>query len=433
MDVDAIQLSNGLRVALVSGAHLHRAAIAWVVRVGARFEDAQTAGLSHFLEHMLHRGTPSFPSAHALAMGIESLGASLDAATGIDRGTLTLTAPPDSLLDAMEVLGEITRQPLFTDIEVERNIVREELLEDRDDRGRLVDPDGLVRKLVFGEHPLGHPIVGTPRTLRSFSLPLLTKHHRRHYTVRSTVVALGGRLPKSRARLASALERCFGQTPVGRRVPAGRFVATRRASPNLSIVRTSASQASLRVACVGPGRAHAAAPAAELLLRVIDDGNATRLYERLCDGLGLCYEVSAGYEAYDEAGLFDIAAEAHEGTITQVLSEVLAMLRDLASKGPTPAEMEKAVIRARWQAARSLDHPETACEHVGSALLSDEPLTPFDRAERLAGVSTSAVRAMAARMFRADQLHIAVVGPCSRATERELRETVARFTDPRGS
>ncbi|NUP08699.1 MAG: insulinase family protein [Polyangiaceae bacterium] len=427
--VDVARLSNGLRVVLAPGPHLHRTAVACLTQVGARYEDASNAGLSHFLEHMLHRGTPSYPSAHALASQIEGMGASLDAATGVDRGSLVVTTPPENTLDAIEVLGEVLEHPLFCDLEVERGIVHEELLEDRDDRGRLIDPDGIVRSLVFGEHPLGFPIVGTPATLKRFSVPMLRAHHERHYTTETTVVAVAGKLP-SRPRLLRTLERAFARRPRGGRlVPAPFRVnppAATAAAP-ISITRSHSSQASLRVACVAPGRKDKSAPAAELLIRLVDDGNATRLYERLCDRRGLCYEVSAGYEAYDETGLFDVAAESNEGAITEVLTEVLGMLGDFAKEGPSQAEIDRALARARWQAERSLDQPEHAAENGALGVLADEPLTAFGRAERLARCSRTALRSLARRMFRPDRLRIAVVGSVSRSTAKQLESIAERY------
>lgn len=424
--VEVVTLDNGLRVAIVRGQHLSRAAVTFVNRVGARFESADNAGLSHFLEHMLHRGTPRFPTAHALASGIEEIGASLDAATGVESGALTMICPPDQLLDAADILSDIAFTPLFNDIDVERGIVREELLEDRDERGRLVDPDGVARAATFGDHPLGQSIIGTLSTLRRFDKTALSCHHGRHYTTSSGVLAVSGRLP-ARATLLRRIASAFTRLPRGRRVNATRFQASQAPADRLTIVRTRASQVSLRVSSLGPGRLSRALPAAELLLRVIDDGNATRLYERLCDGLGLCYDVSAGYEAYGEVGFFDIAADAAEASIGRVLREVLDMLFELRVSGPRPDEIVKAAQRARWQAERSKDQPEALAEQAATGLLFDDVTSPDERAVRLSRVTARAIRGVAAKMFDPKALRVSLVGPVSRATERELRDGLALF------
>ncbi|MFO0552283.1 MAG: pitrilysin family protein [Polyangiaceae bacterium] len=421
--METVELPQGLHVALVPGDHLHRSAAAYVVRVGARYEASSQAGLSHFLEHMLHRGTPSHPTAHALARAIEDLGANLDAATGVDHGSLVVTSPPESFLATLGILGQIVTSPVFSEIELERGIVHEELLEDRDERGRLVDPDGILRAELFGDHPLGQPIVGSLRTLRSFDNDALARHHRRHYTARSGVLALAGRFPP-RDEVLTTVSTAFAGLPRGARVTAPRF-RTAAEPRGLRVVRTHAPQVSLRVGVLGPGRRSPRVGAAELLLRVIDDGNATRLYERLCDGRGLCYEVSAGFEAYDEVGLFDVAAESQEDRIVEVLETVLGLFAELAKDGPQSDEISRAVARAEWQAKRSLDLPETLAEHAALGMLTREPPSPLARAERMRAVSLEQIRATAKSMFKPEHLTVVAVGALSRSTERDLRAVLA--------
>lgn len=415
----SLTTASGQRVLALPQQHLHRSVITYAVRVGPRFEKRETAGVSHFLEHMLHRGTERWPSAHEQAVAVESLGCTLDASTGVDHGTLTLTCPPESLEAAAELLGEITRSPRFSDIDVERGIVHEELLEDRDERGWLVDPDALVRERLFGDHPLGFPIGGTPATLATFDEALLRKHHGRHYNTTSSVVAIAGRLPP-RARLTRMVERAFAGHPVGRPLKTARF-RLRSQGPGLHIVRSPTSQVSLRLGALGPGHEHADEAATELLLRVVDDGTSTRLYETLCDRLGLCYEVSAAWEAYDEIGLFDVAAEAQDEAMPRVLTEILTMLRQLAADGPTPEEVQKAKRRARWQAGRAADQPEVNADDLALSALRGEPCTTADRLGRLDAVTPADVRRAARRLFRPEAFAVALVGPVSRATERRAR------------
>jgi predicted Zn-dependent peptidase len=159
-------------------------------------------------------------------------------------------------------------------------------------------------------------------------------------------------------------------------------------------------------------------------LRTIDDGTSTRLYERLCDRGGLCYEVSAGYEPYEGAGLVDVAAEAHEDAALTVVSEVLAMLRELATSGPTDAEVAKAKARARWFAERAADQPEAAAEQAAMGVLAGEPMTARDRAARYDALGPDDLRRAAAALFRRERLAIALVGPVSRATRRKAQSLV---------
>jgi predicted Zn-dependent peptidase len=418
-------LKSGLRVALSPLPHLHRTAVSFVLRIGARYETKDTSGISHFLEHMLHRGTSTLPSAHAQADALESLGATLEATTGVDHGAFTLSCPIETFDEAAGLLGDALLAPAFTAVDVERGIVREELAEERDERGRLVDPDGVARALLFGDHALGFPIVGTPRTLRGFGRRELDAHHARHYTSASAALAVSGAMPK-RADALRTLERAFATIPEGKAVASRRF-PRRAAGPALAVVRTPSHQIGVRVAMLAPGRKHRGSAACELLLRVIDDGNATRLYHRLSDELGLCYDVSAGYEPYDDVGLFDVAAEATEDGALRALEEILLLLSDLERHGPTEDELDKAKARARHHADRTLDQAESWAEQAALALVADAPATLFEHHRRLLDVNRRDVALVARSMIRRGNLAVALVGPVSRGAEKRAKALVEPF------
>src|SRR5579864_8023638 len=187
-----IVLHNGLRVVAAPLAQLHRAHVALWVRVGSRFEAPTENGISHFLEHMIYRGTRRVPSAHAVNLAFEALGGSLFASTQVDHGIFSLTLPPESLEEACGLFGEVLSEPAFRDIDIERGIVLEEILEDLDDEGREVDADNLSLALIYGDHPLGFTITGSEAHVRAFDEGMLRAHHGKHYTADNVVVSFSG-------------------------------------------------------------------------------------------------------------------------------------------------------------------------------------------------------------------------------------------------
>src|SRR5690349_8538873 len=122
-------LANGLKVLVVPTRAAHRAVVTMLFRVGSRYETAEDNGISHFLEHMLYRGSPSFKTAHEQALAFEEIGASLYAATQADYGSMSLSLPPESLPRAAAIFAGVVTKPRFSAIEIERGIVREEILE----------------------------------------------------------------------------------------------------------------------------------------------------------------------------------------------------------------------------------------------------------------------------------------------------------------
>ena len=391
------KLSNGLRVSAVRMPHVRRGVLDIHTRIGSRYESVAQNGISHFLEHMLHRGTAAHPSAHALALAFESLGGALSAATYVDHGAISLAAPPENLSPLLQVLAEVLLQPIYSGLEVEKGIVREEILESLDEDGRSVEADHLLRALAFPDHPLGFPITGSLETLDSFDLPLLRAHHASHYIAEGSVVTAAG--PIDPEQFLRQISDAFQSMPQGAE-PTGEAPAT-QSGVRFSHVRYAGSQAAVRVGFRAPGEHDPDEPATELLLRVLDDGMATRLYERLCDERGLCYDVSASYEAYADVGLFDIAADAAPERAEQVLAEIFAVMHALRDEGPTASELDKAKKRFAWQLAEQDDDPAALASFYGLGELTGIARTPSERLTVLEATTMAQVRAGRGEALRA--------------------------------
>ena len=415
------KLPSSLRVSAVRMPHVRRSVIDVHTRIGSRFESSAHNGISHFLEHMLHRGTARYPSAHSLALAFEALGGALSAMTYVDHGALSLSAPPENLSELLQILAEVLLQPIFSGLDVEKGIVREEILESLDEDGRSVDADHLLRSLAFPDHPLGFPITGSLQTLDSFDIPLLHEHHSARYVAEGSVVTVAG--PLDPDAIIQEVERAFGKLPNGREPIAEAPLP--QTGLRFSHIKYTGSQAAVRVGFRAPGEHDPDEPATELLLRVLDDGMATRLYERLCDERGLCYDVSASYEAYADAGLFDIAADAAPERAEEVLSEIFGVLRALRDQGPSQSELDKAKRRFAWQLAEQDDDPAALSSFYGLGELTGVARTPAERLALLDGTSRADVQRAAARLFSRDALNVLVVGPLS-AKVRDRLERASR-------
>ncbi len=415
------RLNNGLRASAVRMPNVRRSVIDIHTRIGSRFESSAHNGISHFLEHMLHRGTARFPSAHSLALAFEALGGALSAMTYVDHGALSLSAPPENLDELIGILAEVLLQPIFSGLDVEKGIVREEILESLDEDGRSVDADHLLRALAFPDHPLGFPITGSLQTLDSFDIPLLHQHHSARYIAEGSVVTVAG--PIDPEAILSHVSRVFADLPHGKE-PVSAAPAT-QSGMRFSHIKYTGSQAAVRVGFRAPGEQDPDEPATELLLRVLDDGMATRLYERLCDERGLCYDVSASYEAFADCGLFDIAADAAPERAEQVLQEIFAVAQALRNEGPSQSELDKAKKRFAWQLAEQDDDPAALSSFYGLGELTGVARTPAERQALLEATSRNDVQRAAARLFSREALNVLVVGPLG-AKVRDRLERASR-------
>lgn len=421
--VEQVTLERGLRVLAIRIPAVHRVVAQVLVHVGPRFETRETNGISHLLEHMLFRGTSRFPSAHALALAFECRGASLSAATAVDHGVLALSSPPETFPEVLPWLGEVVAAPLLNGLELERGIVREEILETLDDTGRLIDAASLVRAQCFQGHPLGWPITGALDQLERFHQDDLTAHHRAHYTAPATVIAVAG--PLEPEAVVREVARCFGLLPQAS-LPT---VAPPNGAPDprFTYVHHASSQTALAVAFRAPGAHAATEPATELLLRLLDDGMSTRLYHRICDERGLCYDVYASYEAYRDSGLLELGAETGHDNALKVLQELLDALRALREDGPEPGELEKAQARHGWQLQDMLDDPGAVAEFYALGELSGVARNPQARLEELASVTRDQLRCAAEQTLRAEHLTVVAVGSLPRRTQDMMARMVQEF------
>jgi predicted Zn-dependent peptidase len=414
-------LANGLRVVVAPQPSLHRVHVALWGRVGSRFESRQESGISHFLEHMIYRGTRRVPSAHAVNLAFERLGGSLFASTQVDHGIFSLSLPPESVDEASALFGEVLSQPAFLDIDIERGIVLEEILEDLDDEGRQIDPDNLSRALIYGEHPLGFTITGSESHVRSFDEPSLRRWHDRHYTAANGVLAFSGAVDVATAmRLA---ERDFGSLRRGERATST-SPAHNQKKPRLDVVENVSSQTDLRVCLRAFAEKDPLRPAVDVLMRLVDDGMSTRLYHRLCDSRGLCYDVSAAFDGYEDDGIVDVAAGVQHKRAATVTREILAMFEELAREGPTQEELEKARRRIVWDARAMVDSAEEVGAYYAGGLLFDRFADLEEHVAQLLRMGAGEVRAAARELARPERLNVVAVGLLDDGEDARLEDVV---------
>lgn len=418
------KLENGLRVVSVPQPALHRAHVGLFVNVGSRHETAATNGISHFLEHMIYRGTARHPTAHLQNLAFESLGGTLNAATHADHTYVGITVPHRSLAGVLELLGEVTSAPAFTDIELEKRIVREEILEDLDEDGRQIDPDNVTRATAFGEHPLGFTITGSLDTLESFDARALRRHLSKFWGARNALLAVGGACEAG--EVLALAKKHLGALPPGEPRPPKPF------SPEQKGIRrrhvdSPGSQTDLRISFLTPGEHDELGRAIEMLLRVLDDGMSTRLYRRLCDDGGLVYDTHASWEPYADCGIFDVTAEVQHERLPEVVKTILGTLHELAQDGPLEHELDKVRTRHRWFVEAALDGAEDLVAIFGGAAFFRRPMELDALASKFDRVTPDDVARAARTVFRRDRMQFVTVGTTKGRVRDRVNEIVKSY------
>jgi predicted Zn-dependent peptidase len=414
------RLDNGLPVVTIEMPHLHSASVVLFARVGSRYERPRDNGLSHFIEHMLFRGTAALPDAYRLNHAIEAIGGTLYAETGRDYALYQVSLHPEMLADGVRLFGEIFTRPAFADLDVERRVILEELAEDLDESGRFVQIDDLARAAAFEGHPLSQRIIGPRQNVERFGLADVRRHFARGYCAANTVLCVAG--AARRAEVRSVAERSFAAVPAGKRVAAGPPGAPR--GPRLIVTKHSGSQTQVQILFRSFGERDADFPALLMLSRVVDDGMSTRLHRRLIDELGLAYYVSASTEQFHDTGLYEIDGAAAHPNVPNFVAEAVRVLQRLCTEAPSEDELAKAKRRYRWDLESSFDDPEAMAGWWAGTELFSGPVSYEDKLARVDAVTPEDVRRTATRIFRPERMTVACVGLLPRSLQRQVEAIV---------
>ncbi len=411
-------LPNGLTVVVVAQPHLHTCAAQFMVRAGSRYEDFDTAGLSHFVEHMIYRGSHAYPDAFSLNRALELRGGGLYAETGRETVSYLVECPPESLLELLEILADALIRPLWNDRRMEQQIVLEEILEDTGEQGQLIRADDVARRLAWPHHPFGLPITGTTESVSSFRQSDLESHHARFYCGANAVLCVAG--PVDAALVAEAAAQCFHDLPVG--VRAEPETAARFGGPRITHVDHSESQTTLNMLIQALPDADPLNPAQALLMRVVDDGLSTRLHRRIVDDLGLAYNVSATQEVLEDAVLVDFNASCAHDSTRPLLVALLELAAELRSEPPDEEEFQMARQHLLWDVLASYDSPRAMTEYYGNAALLRQNRALSVRVRKILEASRQDVHEVACLTLLPERVAAATVGRLTRAQQAALAE-----------
>jgi predicted Zn-dependent peptidase len=417
-------LPNGLRTVVIEVPYLHTVSVVMYARVGSRYETPATNGLSHFVEHMLFRGTAQHPTSYALHRAIEELGGTLYAETGRDYSLYQIAVHPESLDGALAVMADLFGHPTFADIDLERQIILEEILEDHDEDGRDINVDDLARLAAWPDHPLGYKITGPLRNVKRFTTADVRRHFARFYGARNMILCLSGAV---RARSAlPTVRRRFAALRPGRSLRP-RPAPTRQRRARFTYVANHGSQSNLQVLFRALPEQHPDFVALAALSRILDDGMSTRLHYRICDQRGLAYYCAGALEPLHDTALFEVDAASSHGKLPELVREIFAILTELREAPATAAELTKAKRRYRWDLESARDDPDALAGWFAGTRLFYPPEGLAAKIRRMQAVTLADVQRVAREVLRGDRLTVTVVGQLTPRARRQVAAQVEAF------
>jgi predicted Zn-dependent peptidase len=387
-------LRNGLQIVTEDIRSTSTYSLGVFVSVGSRHETPSLHGASHFLEHLLFKGTPS-RTAEQISATIEAVGGELNAYTAKEHTCFYARVLHSDAELALDVLTDMITHSEITsqDVDAERAVILDEISMHADDPAEIAAE--AVAAQIFGKSGLGRPVIGSAAAVVALTQRQIVHHWRRHYQPGCLVVAAAGKVDHD--RLVERLSALDAQPSVAAAARTGASTINRRGG--LLMHRLPLEQCSAVLAFPSPGVFDTRRFPLGLLSLIIGGGMASRLFVEVRERRGLSYGIDAGETAYSDAGLWSVEWQCAPGKLRQILDLVRATLADVAADGITEEELARAKGQMRGQTALSYEGPGSRMGRLGvNAILGDER-TLDELLRRFDQVTTDQVRAEAEVLF----------------------------------
>ncbi|MBE2202716.1 MAG: insulinase family protein [Chthoniobacterales bacterium] len=417
--VQLTTLPCGLRVATCEMPQAQTAAMGIWASVGGRHEPAGRNGISHFIEHMLFKGTAR-RSARRIMQEIEGVGGDMNAYTAEEQTCYYATAAAEYFPRVCDVLCDIYLNPRFSrrDIDRERGVIGEEILMYRDEPSSHVAE--LLNATYWPRHPLGRPLTGTLETIEGLGRKEFLDYRASHYHSTSTVVTAAGRL--THGQVVARVGKALAGLGKGRK-PAAKPAPVPPSQPRLCVEARDIQQTQVAVAL--PGFSHKDERRFAMhLLHILLGGNASsRLFQELREKRGLCYSVNTHLLTLDDSGVLNITAGLDKKNLEKSLRLILAEFEVLRKKIVGKAEFKRAKEYAIGSSRMSLERSSSQNMRLGgSVLVHGKVIDPETVHEKIRAVTPEEVRSAAAEILDPSRMTLALVGPSP--DERMLRKVL---------
>ena len=411
------ETGSGVRVVTEEVASVRSVALGLWVRTGSRNEAPAQAGVSHFLEHMLFKGTERY-SAIQISERFDELGAAVNAATGKETTHLHARFLDEHTEEVFDLLSEMLLGPTYPEVDSEREVVLEEIAMYEDEpQDRVHD---FLADAVFGEHPLGRRVLGSADVIASIPVPDINDYHDAHYTGANIVVAAAGHLEHDRIHeLAERMVHPPGANGADGSAP---FAASE------SRMRFHPKETEQYHICFGsPGitRADDRRYALAVLDSIFGGSTSSRLFREIREKRGLAYAVGSYNEQYTDSGLVATYVGTREDNVQEACTVIGAELERLRSEPVSDEELNRAKEHVKGRLVLSSESTAARMSRIGRATLFDLPLQSLDEMlDEVDAVTVAGLEELAAELFAPESISAACIG-AEEACFRKALEPVA--------
>ena len=415
------ELDSGERVISEHLGHVRSATVGYWIGAGSRDETDAKAGVSHFIEHLLFKGSQSYSSLQ-IAEIFDELGGELNAATSREHTIVYARVPDHHLETALDVMSDMVFSPLFEDLDAEREVVLEEIAMYEDTPQELVHD--LIAEAIFGAHALGRPVIGTAEVISSLTRRSIQGYHRAMYNPGNIVVAAAGNVEHD--RLVDLVERGVERRAAatdGR--PRVRPALVKTPKPGLRFQRKETEQYHVCLGAPGIARSDKRRFAASILDAILGGSASSRLFQEIREKRGMAYAVYSFLSQYTDTGQIGVYVGTREDNLAQALAIAAEQIADLAAGNLPDRELQRAKENLKGRMLLSMESTSTRMNRLGKSLLADSEILSLDRLiAEIDAVERDAVCDLAAVLLAPERLSAAAIGP----SETRFVDAVERVT-----
>ena len=406
LNYEITTLENGIRVITETVNHVQFMSMGFWVGVGSRYENEQQWGITHFIEHMLFKGTDK-RTAEQISGAVDAVGGQLNAFTSKENTCYYIKTLTEDFPLAVDVLSDMFLNSRFDNEEIakEREVIIEEIKMYED------TPDDQVHDLMsanlWPEHPLGRAILGTEESIAAFNHDMLKDYMKQYYTGSNIVVSVVGNI--SHNQVVEAIREVLGGIPKGE---PNQYMIADRAKPGVNCYYKEIAQSQICVAMPGVAKEDDRLFPLSILNTYLGGGMSARLVKKIREEEGLAYSVYSYNGSYTDTGAFVISVGTRPENCQRVIDIILEELDDVRQNGITQEELDKSFSQLKGSLYMGLETVNSRMNKLGrSMLIYDRVITPEENVNDLSKVTVEDVKSLADDMFRRENLQITVLGP----------------------
>jgi predicted Zn-dependent peptidase len=423
LKVRETKLENGLRIVTAQMADARSVTVNIVIGTGSRYEDYEkNGGVSHFLEHLLFKGSSKYPSAQAIAEAVDAVGGYNNAYTAEDVTVFYIKVPQRDGALAVSILCDMVKNPLLDpeEIDRERGVIVEEMNLFRDDPPRFIGT--LVPELIFPDNPLGHDIIGSEKVVKRISREEFALYQQQFYRPNNLVVAAAGSVEHD--DLVRQVKGALGDMQA-QDIPTFKPISARPDARRTLVYAKATAQAHFMLASRAYAYEAADEPAAKIVAAILGRGMSSRLFTNVRERQGLAYTVFSEVNSFVDTGLFEAYAGVNIGKTAQALDSVLHELERIRHEPVRPAELHKAQQQLRAGLEMSLENNASISDRIGLQLALLGRVKPIDEIiEGIEAVTVDDVQRVAHEMLAPEGLRFAVISPEAEGVAKHIEEIV---------